>query len=147
MSVRPGPGAKVPDATVRAARASNPKGTAAMWIRDRLDGLWTDEDFTPWYPRDGRPGWSPAQLATVCVLQFVHGWSDRAAAEAVRCRIDVKYELGMDLDDPGFHQSLRTGELHARFEAAGTGNGASATAPVPDPTQLRPFEVPSPATD
>jgi hypothetical protein len=27
------------------------------------------------------------------------------------------------------------GELHARFEAAGTGNGASATAPVPDPTQ------------
>lgn len=27
------------------------------------------------------------------------------------------------------------GELHARFEAAGTGNGASATAPVPDPTE------------
>ena len=27
------------------------------------------------------------------------------------------------------------GELHARFEVAGTGNGAVATAPVPDPTQ------------
>ncbi|SDP61948.1 hypothetical protein SAMN04487981_12924 [Streptomyces sp. cf386] len=27
------------------------------------------------------------------------------------------------------------GELHARFEAAGAGNGAEATAPVPDPTK------------
>ena len=44
-----------------------------MWIRDRLDGLWSDEDFADWYPRDGRPGLSPAQLATVCVLQFLLG--------------------------------------------------------------------------
>ncbi|MCX5093924.1 hypothetical protein OOK36_34640 [Streptomyces sp. NBC_00365] len=29
----------------------------------------------------------------------------------------------------------RAGELHARFEVAGTGNGASATAPVPDPAK------------
>jgi hypothetical protein len=27
------------------------------------------------------------------------------------------------------------GELHARFEAVGTGNGMTATVPVPDPTQ------------
>ncbi|WP_406346731.1 hypothetical protein [Streptomyces sp. NBC_00648] len=26
------------------------------WVRDRLDGLWCDEDFADWYPRDGRPG-------------------------------------------------------------------------------------------
>lgn len=32
-----------------------------MWVRDRLDGLWHDEDFAGWYPRDGRPGLSPAQ--------------------------------------------------------------------------------------
>ncbi|MEU1183764.1 transposase [Streptomyces sp. NPDC005820] len=56
-------------------------------MRDRLDGLWCDEDFVHWYPRDGRP-LSPAQLATVCVLQFLLGLSDRPAAEAVRCRID-----------------------------------------------------------
>lgn len=54
-----------------------------MWVRDRLDGLWCDEDFASWYPRDGRPGLSPAQLATVCVLQFLLGPSDRQAAEAV----------------------------------------------------------------
>ncbi len=44
---------------------------------------------------------SPAQLATVSVLQFLLGLSDRDAAEAVRCRIDFKYALGLDLDDPG----------------------------------------------
>ncbi|MEU6973956.1 transposase [Kitasatospora aureofaciens] len=77
-----------------------------MWVRDRLDGLWCDEDFSGWYPRDGRPGISPAQLATVSVLQFLLGLSDRQAAEAVRCRIDFKYALAMELDDPGFHHSV-----------------------------------------
>nr|WP_263576203.1 transposase [Streptomyces chumphonensis] len=42
-----------------------------MWVRDHLDGLWDEGDFASWYPRDGRPGLSPAQLATVCVLQFL----------------------------------------------------------------------------
>jgi hypothetical protein len=42
-------------------------------------------------PRDGRPGLSPALLATVGVLQFLLGLSDRDAAEAVRCRIDFEY--------------------------------------------------------
>nr|WP_255345017.1 transposase [Streptomyces avermitilis] len=88
------------------ARASNPGGTTAMWVRDRLDGLWCDEDFADWYPRDGRPGLSPAQLATVCVLHFLLGLSDRQAAEAVRCRIDFKYAMALELDDPGFHHSV-----------------------------------------
>ncbi|MGY0068796.1 transposase [Streptomyces sp. QTS137] len=75
-------------------------------MRDHLGGLWRDEDFADWYPRDGRPGLSPAQLATVCVLQFLLNLSDRQAAEAVRCRIDFKYALAMELDDPGFHHSV-----------------------------------------
>ena len=106
MSIRPRLGVEVPELTARVARASNPAGTTAMWVRDRLDGLWEDEDFAGWYPRDGRPGLSPAQLATVSVLQFLLDLSDRDAAEAVRCRIDFKYALGLDLDDPGFHHSV-----------------------------------------
>jgi transposase len=106
MSIRPCLGAEVPELIARVARASNPAGTTAMWVRDRLDGLWADEDFAGWYPRDGRPGISPAQLATVSVLQFLLDLSDRDAAEAVRCRIDFKYALGLDLDDPGFHFSV-----------------------------------------
>jgi transposase len=108
MSVRPRPGAEVPALTARIACASNPGGTTAMWVRDRLDGLWQDEDFAGWYSRDGRPGLSPAQLATVSVLQFVLNLSDRQAAEAVRCRIGFKYALGLELDDPGFHHSVLT---------------------------------------
>ncbi|MET8174957.1 transposase [Streptomyces clavifer] len=73
---------------------------------DRLGGLWCDEDFADWYPRDGRPGLSPAQLATVCVLRFLLTLSDRQAVEAVRCRIDFKYAMAMELDDPGFHHSV-----------------------------------------
>ena len=73
---------------------------------DRLDGLWADEDFAGWYPRDGRPGISPTRLATVSVLQFLLDLSGRDAAEAVRCRIDFKYALGLELDDPGFHHSV-----------------------------------------
>ncbi|MEV0415878.1 transposase [Streptomyces sp. NPDC050448] len=106
MSLRPRSGEQVPSLTARIARASNPNGTTAIWVRDRLDGLWCDEDFADWFPRDGRPGLSPAQLATVCVLQFLLGLSDRQAAKAVRCRIDFKYAMAMELDDPGFHHSV-----------------------------------------
>ncbi|MFI8392185.1 transposase [Streptomyces sp. NPDC085540] len=69
----------------------------------------SDEDFTAKYPRDGRPGLSPAQLATVCVLQYALNLSDRQTAEAVRCRIDFKYALGLELEDPGFHHSVVSG--------------------------------------
>lgn len=106
LSLRPRSGEQIPALTAQVARASNPVGTTAMWVRDRLDGLWRDEDFASWYPRDGRPGLSLAQLATVCVLQFLLGLSDRQAAEAARCRIDFKYALAMELDDPGFHHSV-----------------------------------------
>lgn len=42
------------------------------------------------------------------VLQFLLELSDRQAAEAVRCRIDFKDAVGMELDDPGFHHSVLT---------------------------------------
>nr|WP_254552812.1 transposase [Kitasatospora sp. MMS16-BH015] len=65
-----------------------------MWVRDRLDGLFVDEDFAEWYPVDGRPGLSPARLALVSVLQYAENLTDRQAAEAVRCRLDWKLLLG-----------------------------------------------------
>ncbi|MFE9360280.1 transposase [Streptomyces olivaceoviridis] len=106
MCVRSRTGCVVPELTVRVARACNPHGTTAMAIRDHLNGLWSDEDFEEWYPRDGKPGLSPAQLATVSVLQFLLELSDRQAAESVRNRIDFKYAMGMELEDPGFHHSV-----------------------------------------
>jgi transposase len=99
-------GARIPAATARAAWAANPKGTPAMWVRDRLNGLFADADFVDWFPTDGRPGVSAARLALVSVLQFAEDLSDRQAALAVRCRIDWKYCLGLELGDPGFDYSV-----------------------------------------
>lgn len=42
----------------------------------------------------------------VSVLQYAENVSDRQAAEAVRCRLDWKYCLGLELDDPGFDFSV-----------------------------------------
>ncbi|WP_371656785.1 MULTISPECIES: transposase [unclassified Streptomyces] len=106
MSMGVGSGRSIPALTVRVARASNPRGTPAMWVRDRLDELFTDEDFADWFPADGRRGLSPTRLAMVSVLQYAENLTDRQAAEAVRCRLDWKYCLGMDLDDSGFDYSV-----------------------------------------
>jgi transposase len=73
-----------------------------MWVRDRLDELFVDENFADWFPADGRRGLSPARLAMVSVLQYAENLSDRQAAEEVRCRLDWKYCLALELDDPGF---------------------------------------------
>ncbi|MBG0822845.1 IS1182 family transposase [Planomonospora sp. ID91781] len=100
------PGRMIPAQTVRVAWASNPKGTPAMWIRDRLEGLFTDDDFADWYPADGRRGLPPAMLALVSVLQYAENLTDRQAAVAVRCRIDWKYCLGLELTDTGFDHSV-----------------------------------------
>jgi transposase len=106
MSLGHNSGKGIPVQTARIAWASNPRGTPAMWVRDRLEGLFTDEDFADWYPADGRRGLSPARLALVSVLQFAENLPDRQAAQAVRCRIDWKYALGMELTDPGFDHSV-----------------------------------------
>ena len=45
-------------------------------------------------------------MALVTVFQFLEGLSDREAADAVRSRIDWKYALGLELDDPGFNFSV-----------------------------------------
>ncbi|WP_369016230.1 transposase [Streptomyces hesseae] len=61
-----------------------------MWVRDRLDGLFTDGGFADWFSANGCRGISPARLALVSVLQYAENLSDRQAAGAVRCRLDWK---------------------------------------------------------
>ncbi|MBZ9644546.1 IS1182 family transposase [Streptomyces sp. PSKA30] len=118
MSLRPENHQRIPVRTVRTARAACPNGTPAMLIRDRLDVLFEDEEFAGLYPSDGRPGLSPGQLALVSVLQFAENLSDRVAADAVRTRIDWKYALGLELDDPGFDYSVLC-EFRARLAEGG----------------------------
>ena len=114
MSLRARSYQRIPTRTVVTAWAACPKGTPAMLMRDRLDVVFEDEEFADLYPKDGRPGLSPGQLALVSVLQFAENLSDRAAANAVRTRIDWKYALGLELDDPGFDHSVLC-EFRARL--------------------------------
>ena len=51
------------------------------------------------------------------MFQFAEGLSDRAAAEAVRSRIDWKYVLGLELTDEGFDASVLA-EFRARLVAS-----------------------------
>lgn len=59
----------------------------------------------------------PAQLAQVTLMQFAEHLSDRQAAAAVRARIDRKYALCLELDDPGFDYSVLC-EFRARLLVA-----------------------------
>jgi transposase len=97
---------EVPVETVRVAQAAFPKGSLAIRVRDEPGPLFTDEEFVDLFPARWKPAWSPGRLALVLVLQFAEGLTDRQAAEAVRARIDFKYALGLDLDDPGFDFSV-----------------------------------------
>jgi transposase len=106
MSLKPLPFGEVPPLTARVARAAFPKGSLCLRIRDTLGPVFTDDQFAELFGRRGRPGLSPARLVWVLVLQFAEDLTDRQAADAVRSRIDWKYLLGLELEDPGFDFSV-----------------------------------------
>src|ERR671928_93231 len=89
-------------------------------LRDELGTLYEDATFRPVFATRGRPAEAPWRLALVSVMQFAEQLSDRQAAEAVRARIDWKYLLGLELDDPGFDASVLS-EFRARLVAGGLG--------------------------
>ena len=106
MSLPPRSIDPIPEDTARVARAAFRKGNLYMTVRDALGTLYQDEDFTELFPRRGQPAESPWRLALVTLFQFAEGLSDRQAAEALRSRIDWKYALSLELDDPGFDSTV-----------------------------------------
>jgi len=111
-------GREVPELTARVVAAAFPKGTLAVWLRDALGEVFSDELFAQAFPADGRPAVSPGALAAVSVLQYAENLPDRRAAEAVRARMDWKYLIGAELTDPGFDHSVLSD-----FRARLTGHG------------------------
>jgi transposase len=114
MSLKASPIEPVPEVTARVARAAFRKGNPLLKLRDELGAIFVDADFADLFPRRGQPGLAPWRLALVTLLQFREDLSDRRAAEAVRARIDWKYLLGLELDDPGFDASVLC-EFRARL--------------------------------
>ena len=97
---------EIPETTTRVAQAAFPKGNRIMKLRDVFGTVYEDEDFKTLFSSTGQPALAPWRLALVTIFQFLEGLSDRAAADAVRSRIDWKYALGLELDDPGFNFSI-----------------------------------------
>ena len=106
MSLQPTVEYTVPEQTVRVARAAFPKGTLCLQIYDQLGTIFQDRDFADVFPKRGQPAEAPFRLALVTILQYVEGLSDRQAANAVRSRLDWKYLLCLELEDPGFDHSV-----------------------------------------
>jgi transposase len=121
MSMQPLPWPE-PDPVVAAAVEAKYPGRRprplAVQVRDRLGEWLHDEDFAAVFGIRGRPGWSPSRLALVTVLQRAENMGDRAAAEAVRMRLDWQYLLGLSLDAPGFDHSVLP-EFRAKVAGGG----------------------------
>lgn len=116
MSLKPESIGPVPRETVRVARAAFPKGNLYMRMRDELGPIFEDPAFASLFSARGRPAEAPWRLALATVMQYVEALSDRDAADSVRGRIDWKYALGLELEDPGFDSTVLC-EFRARLAA------------------------------
>jgi transposase len=96
----------IPKATAQLARKVFPNGNLYLTLYDQFGPLYHNADFADLFPRRGQSALAPAQLILVLLMQFVEGLSDEQAADAVRSRIDWKYLLALELDDPGFDASV-----------------------------------------
>src|SRR5262245_53806067 len=106
MSLAPSSFDAIPEETIRVAQAAFPYSTRLMQMRDHLGAIYDQSAFEALYPQRGKPAEAPWRLALITVMQFAEDLTDRAAANAVRSRIDWKYALSLDLTDPGFHYSV-----------------------------------------
>jgi transposase len=77
-------------------------------FKELVTPLIKDEDFDSMYCKDnGRPPISPSLLAMACILQFYRGLSDREMERACMFDIEIKYALGLGIEDRPFdHSSL-----------------------------------------
>lgn len=107
MSLKHSPLKPIPELTEQIAHSAFPRNdNVYMKMRDVFGTVYTDEQFADLYPQRGQPAESPWRLALVTVMQHAENLTDRQAADAVRARIDWKYALGLELDDPGFDFSV-----------------------------------------
>lgn len=108
----------IPADTARVAKAAFRKSTTVMRLRDLFGTLFSDEDFASLFPPLGQPALAPWRLALVTIFQFLENLTDRQAADAVRGRVDWKYALSLELEDPGFDFSVLS-EFRERLTAGG----------------------------
>ncbi|GAA3442390.1 hypothetical protein GCM10018955_62960 [Planomonospora venezuelensis] len=86
-----------------------PAGSVFAFLAEQRRALFPPQAFADMYaPVNGRPSVPPDLLATVVVLQALHGLSDEEALAALRFDLRWKAACGLGLDDRGFDPSLLT---------------------------------------
>src|SRR6266699_1649865 len=84
-----------------------PAGSMFAFLAAHRAEVLPDADYADLFapPGVGRPSLPAARLAAVLVLQVLHDYSAREAAEAARFDVRWKMAIGAPLDDPGFDPS------------------------------------------
>ena len=86
-----------------------PAGSVFAFLAEHRDVLFPPELFTDLFPSGrGRPSVPPEVIASVLVLQSLHGYSDREAVDALTFDLRWKAACGYAVDASGFHPSTLT---------------------------------------
>ena len=81
-----------------------PAGSVFAFLAEHRSRLFPDELFADLFPSGkGRPSMPGEVIASVIVLQALHGFTDREAAEAVTFDLRWKAACGYPIDAAGFH--------------------------------------------
>jgi len=118
MSLKVHPPRQLPDDVRQLGNQLLPAGNPYRYVGDHIYPQLNEADFAFLYPAEGQPAESPVDLMLVTAFQFMEDLPDRAAAEAVRLRIDWKYALHLPLNDSGFNFSVLS-EFRDRLVAHG----------------------------
>lgn len=116
MSLKPQPSRPMPDDLARLGAILLPEDSPYRLIGDRLYALYDNAAFADLYHKEGKPALPPVDLLFVLALQALEDLGDRAAADAVRLRLDWKYALHLPLDYAGFDFSVLS-DFRARLLA------------------------------
>lgn len=106
MSLKIRPPRPLPDDVAKLGQLLLPTGSPYRYVGDDLYPQLNEADWADMYPAEGQPAESPVDLMLVTAFQYLEHLPDRAAAEAVRLRIDWKYALHLPLNDTGFNFSV-----------------------------------------
>src|SRR5215210_1778777 len=86
-----------------------PAGSVFAFLAEHRSRLFSAEMFADLFPSArGRPSIPPEVIASVIVLQTLHGLSDREAADAVTFDLRWKAACGYAIDAAGFHPTALT---------------------------------------
>lgn len=106
MSLKPQPSRPMPEDLAHLGAILLPEDSPYRLIGDRLYALYDNAAFADLYHKEGKPALPPVDLLFVLAFQALEDMGDRAAADALRLRLDWKYALHLPLDYAGFDFSV-----------------------------------------